>query len=515
MSTEDTPPAAGGENSSDHTPETTARRRRSPLIAASVAAAVLLAGGGAAYWASTASGGGESGAGARPEGGPPPLALDGHAQETGSHNGIAPGEPDPRGAGYRAAAELPEGPSSAPVYQPRGEVSQEAVARLAKALDLPGKVRSDGASWKVGGLTRDARSPVLEVAKGGSGAWTYSQYGTPGGTGCAETAPKGGGNGSQVGGPGCPEGGDTSAQNDSGTKDAVSPEKAKQAAQPVLEALGQKDAQLDASGLSGAVRTVSAAPVVGGLPTYGWQSDIRIGSDGQVVGGSGQLARPVKGDTYPVQSAEKTLERLNAAHRGAKNSGTGGCATAEPRKKQGTDATSVEPCADNAAARKPADVTGAVFGLSAQYVNGRQALVPSWLYKVQRAGGGTVTHPAVDPKYVKDGDGGTPSGPAQPPNSGSGEPSGKAGAMGLESYEVSADGKALKLHFWGGVCSTYSATAEQTGESVKAEVIGKDKKPNQICVKMAKQFTQTVPLEKPLAGRDVIDASTGKEVPAK
>ncbi|MFH8406095.1 hypothetical protein ACH4FX_15130 [Streptomyces sp. NPDC018019] len=505
MSTEDTPPASGGENSTDDTQETTARRRRSTLIAASVAVAVLVAGGGAAYWASTASGGDSAPAGARPEGGPPPLALDGHTQGTGSRTGIAPGEPNPQGAGYRAIGTLPDGPSSAPVYQPRGQVDQEAVARLAKALDLPGKVRSDGGSWKVGGLTRDARSPVLQVAKGGSGAWTYSQYGTPDGTGCAETAPAKGADGSQASGPGCPTGG-TSGQGDGG-KDAVTPEKAEQAAQPVLAALGQQNAELDASGLSGAVRTVSANPVIGGLPTYGWQSDIQVGSDGQVVGGSGQLAQPVKGDTYPVQSATKTLERLNAAHGGA-NSGTGGCATAEPQKK--ADGQGVEPCAGNAAARKPADVTGAVFGLSMQYVGGRQALVPSWLYKVRQTGAGTVTHPAVDPKYVKDGGGSTS---AQPP--GSGKPSGKAGAMSLESYSLGADGKSLKLHFWGGVCSTYSASAEQTGKSVKAEVIGKEKKPDQICVKMAKLFTQTVPLDKPLAGRDVIDASTGKEVPAK
>ncbi|CAM5688215.1 MULTISPECIES: hypothetical protein [Streptomyces] len=503
MSTEDTSPASGGEHSTDDTQETTARRRRSPLIAASVAAAVLLAGGGAAYWASTASGGGDSGAGARPEGGPPPLALDGYAtgKGTGSHSGIAPGEPDPSGSGYRATGKLPDGPSSAPVYQPRGQVSQEAVARLAKALDLPGQVRSDGDSWKVGGLTRDARSPVLQVAKSGSGAWTYSQYGTPNGTGCAESGK--GSDSSQASGPGCRTG------DESGEKGAVSPEKAKQAAQPVLAALGQKDAKLDASGLSGAVRTVSANPVIGGLPTYGWQSDIQVGSDGQVVGGSGQLAQPVKGDTYPVQSAEKTLERLNATHGGA-NSGIGGCATAEPQKQDKAGGQDVEPCVGNASARKPADVTGAVFGLSMQYVGGRPALVPSWLYTVQRAGGGTVTHPAVDPKYVKKGDGGTS---AQPPDSG--KPSGKAGAMSLESYSLGADGKSLKLHFWGGVCSVYSATVEQTGKSVKAEVIGKDKKPNQICVKMAKEFTQTVPLDKPLAGRDVIDASSGKEVPAK
>ncbi|MEU2793912.1 hypothetical protein [Streptomyces sp. NPDC007100] len=514
MSTEDTPPASGGENSSHDTQETTARRRRSPLIVASMAAAVLLVGGGAAYWASSASGGGESGVGAAAKNTPPPLALDGYAQGGGSRSGIAPGEPDPTGAGYRATGTLPKGPGSAPVYQPKGEVSQAAVARLAEALGLDGKVRSDGNSWKVGGLTRDARSPVLQVAKSGSGAWTYSQYGTPNGTGCAETAPAKGAGGSQASGPGCPshQGGDASTQDDGSGKGAVSQEKAKQAAQPVLDALGQKDAKLDASGLSGAVRTVSANPVVGGLPTYGWQSDIQVGSDGQVVGGSGQLAQPVKGDTYPVQSAAKTLERLNQTHGGA-NSGTGGCATAEPQKQDGKDA---EPCAGSASARKPAEVTGAVFGLAVQYVNGRQALVPSWLYQVRQPGGGTVTHPAVDPAYVKGGNGGSGgsgSGTAQPPDSG--KPSGKAGAMGLESYAVSPDGKSLTLYFWGGVCSTYSATAVQTGSSVQAEVIGKEKKPNQICVKMAKLFTQTVPLDKPLAGRDVIDASTGKEVPQK
>ncbi|TJZ50907.1 hypothetical protein FCH28_20555 [Streptomyces piniterrae] len=509
MNTEDTP----------DTPDTPAgahpaeRRRRTPVIVASMAAAVLLAGGGAAYWASSASGGGDSGTHAAAQGDPPPLALDGYAG-----GGIAAGEPNPQGAKYRAVKKLPGGPKSAPVYRPKGQISQASVERLAKALDVAGKVRSEGNTWKVGGVTQDARHPVLQVSKTGSGSWTYSQYGTPGGTNCALPSSPKAGAGDDVpvssSRPGCPSyrgGGDASTEDDGSGKGAVSPEKAKQAVRPVLKALGQQDAKLDASGLSGAVRIVTADPVLGGLPTYGWQSDLQVGSDGQVVGGSGQLADPVKGATYPVLGADKTLDRLNSRGGGANRpgceaphtakSGDGGIAPCEPSPTR---------------AQKPAEVTGAVFGLAVQYVNGGPALVPSWLYTVRQPGAGdgpdatsTVAHPAVNPKYLahRD-DGGTSQSPARPQ-----KPSGKPGAMALEEYSVGGDGKTLTLHFWGGVCSTYSVSAEESGGSVRTKVVGKDKKPGQICVKIAKEFTKTVTLEKPLDGRKVIDASTGRAVP--
>ncbi|WP_347404536.1 hypothetical protein [Streptomyces sp. MST-110588] len=45
------------------------------------------------------------------------------------------------------------------------------------------------------------------------------------------------------------------------------------------------------------------------------------------------------------------------------------------------------------------------------------------------------------------------------------------------------------------------------------QVVAKDKKPHQVCVKIAKQFTRTVTLEKPLAGREVVDASDGQTLP--
>ena len=74
--------------------------------------------------------------------------------------------------------------------------------------------------------------------KTGSGAWTYSRYGTPGGTNCALPAsPKGGrartGDGAAPSSrPGCPSyrgGGDVTTEDDSSGKGAVSPKKAKQA----------------------------------------------------------------------------------------------------------------------------------------------------------------------------------------------------------------------------------------------------------------------------------------------
>ncbi|MFD8548901.1 hypothetical protein [Streptomyces sp. NPDC059649] len=500
----------------EDTPDTThpkERTRRTRLVVASMAAAVLVAGGGAAYWASSASGGDGSGPGSG-QGNPPPLALDGY-----SGGSIAAGEPNPQGAKYRAVAKLPNGPGSAPVYRPKGEISRESVERLAKALDVAGKVRSEGTTWKVGEVTPDARGPILQVNKTGSGAWTFSQYGTPGGTNCALPAsPKGKTGQEQPGGggpssrPGCPSyrgGGDIATQDDGSGAGAVSQEKAKQVVRPVLKALGQEDAAVDASGLSGAVRIVTANPVLGGLPTYGWQSDLQVGSDGQVVGGSGQLAKPVKGAVYPVLNADKTLARLNSGD-GRKPAPC----PSTPGRKGGPDGKGdqIAPCEpDPTKGQRPAEVTGAVFGLAVQYVDGGQALVPSWLFKVRQPGTGngpdstttTVTHPAVDPKYVAHKE------PTSKP------PSGKPGAMALESYDIGDGGRKLTVHFWGGVCSVYSVSVEESATAVKTKVVGRDKKPGQICVKIAREFTKTVELQKPLDGRKVIDVSTGESVPKR
>ncbi|MGW1839316.1 hypothetical protein [Streptomyces sp. NPDC002067] len=495
-------------NSEDTTPESTGatRSRRNRVAVVSVAAAVLVAGGGAAYWASAAGGDGPE---HRTAGGPPPLVLDGY-QGRGQ---IAAGEPNPQGAAYRPVKALPDGPGAAPVYRPRGGIAPDAVKRLAKALDVAGKVRSEGTTWKVGGPARDGRGPVLTVSKTGSGSWTFSAYGTPGGTNCALPAsPGGGADGGASQAPGCPSyrgGPDAATRDDGSGAGAVSQRAAERAVRPVLAALGQSDARLDAHGLSGAVRTVRADPVLGGLPTYGWQSDLQVGADGQVVGGSGQLARPVKGAQYPVLSAERTLARLNSRD-GSHTPGDCPSSDAAPESSGGI--ARCEPAPTRA--QQPARVTGAVFGLSVQYVSGGQALVPSWLFEVRQPGAGdgpdaasTVAHPAVQPQYLTH--------PGDGPAKGSAAPSGQPGAMAAEAYAVSDGGRKLTLHFWGGVCSTYTVRVRESDAAVRTEITGKEKEPGRLCVKSAKEFTRSVTLKAPLDDRKVLDASTGEPVPAQ
>lgn len=466
-------------------------RRRSPLVAASVAAAVLLAGGGGAYWASTASGGGSgTGSGAAAgDGTPPPLNLDAHTD--GDAPGIAPGEPDPNGGvTYRAGGKLPQGPRSAHVYRASGTVTAAEVARLAEALGVPGKPRAEGEAWKAGG-TKDGSGPVLQVDRRAPGTWTFAKYGPHGGDGCAKPDK-------------CPG----TSYEPGGGGPAVSEKAAKEAAAPVLEALGQDDAQLDARQLMGAVRVVNADPEVGGLPTYGWATGVQIGPDGEPVGGSGRLKSPAKGAEYPVISADEALKELNRSGQGAGKTGIGGCATPVPHGDgNGAGAKDESPCGPGGrpAAPEPVTVGGAVFGLSAQYVDGRQALVPSWLFEVRPGGGAqpfTITHPAVDPDYLA-------KPPASPAPSASGEP--RTPPRQVTSY--GADGRRLTLHFWGGVCSEYAAKASEKNGTVEVGITETNPDPGRACIMVAKELKETVTLDKPLDGRKVVDARSGETVP--
>ncbi|MFC9426118.1 hypothetical protein [Streptomyces sp. NPDC056987] len=502
------------------------RGRRSPFTVAAVAAAVLIAGGGGAYFATSAfgsSGGGTDdsagGTGDTGDGNPPLLALDAPAAGAGAAPGgsagspppaIAPGEPDPSGVVYRAAGKLPAGPDTARVYRTSGPVPAADVARLAKAFGMTGAPRSDGTSWKVG-TDKDGSGPLLRVAKQAPGAWTFAEFGAvPGGDNCLKgTKCPGGGGGSFA--PGSEEG-------------AVGEAAAKKAAAPMLKALGQDDADIDASGLMGAVRVVTADPVIGGLPTYGWSTAIQVSPDGRVTGGYGQLTTPERGDAYPVISAEEALKELNRAADGAgPGSGAGrigGCATPVPlddgTARTGADVPPALPCAPKsgtAADPHSAEITQAVFGLAAHSVDGRRALVPSWLFEVASEDGAlpyTVTHPAVAPKFLKKA---APE-PVPPHKELPGAP-GKDGpgtvpTQHATSYETA--GRTLTLHFTGGVCDTYGATADESGTAVKVKVVVTDPDPERLCVAMAKEQSVEVTLDKPLGDRQVVDAKTGEKI---
>ncbi|MFD3456012.1 hypothetical protein ACFWVC_28010 [Streptomyces sp. NPDC058691] len=473
-------------------------RRRSPWAVTVVAAAVLAAGGGGAYWAASdaqggtprAAGGGVNGGGATAS--PPPLELDGTV-----HGPV--GEPALKAA-------LPAGPSSAAVQRP-GTVSRAAVEKLARALGVPGTVRSDHGVWRAGG-TPDGGGPALRVSRQAPGDWAYSRYAAspqkkrflaPGG-------------------------------------DAVSEERALREAAPVLAALGLKDARTDASESAGALRKVTADPKVAGLPTHGWLTALTVGHDG-VVAAHGMMAPLTRGDTYPVVSAKESLEQL-------RHSGTGGdlglrnCPTVIPQKSRapGEDPALPRqlPCVPSGP--RGQEARGAEFGLSAQFVAGRRALVPSWLFTLAQPGvRGTwvLAQPAVDPAYVRSGPRGRVPAPSQTVPGSPGSPGlpGSPGSSGLpgpgttprtgtgtetgtakvESYAVE-DSK-LTLVFWGGVCSSYAATADDSGRVVEVRVTSVEKNPGSACILIAKKFTRTVPLDRPLGDRKVVDLHDGSTVP--
>lgn len=458
-------------------------RRRTPAIIASVAAAVLLIGGGGAWLASNASSGSGGGATSGAPGGddtPPQLALDGYSESTaGGGNGIAPGEPNPYGATYRVGGPLPAGPGKAPVYRARGEVTQADVARLAKALGVEGTPVAQGEAWKIGG--QDGSGPSLRVNKQAPGSWTFSRY-APGTDNCKGT--------------------DTCTAPQSGGT-PVSEEAAEKAAAPVLKAVGQDGAKHDASQVMGAQRVVNADPAVGGLPTHGWTTGINVGSDGEVVGGSGQLRTPVKGDTYPVVGAEKALELMNGQPKNDHRMGIGGCASPVPLKDR-LEQPCEQPSSGGASGQDTVTVESAVFGLAAHLVDGRQALVPSWLFEVTAPGAKdpfTVTYPAVEPKYLASPE------PSEP----SDRPTAAPGPREVKVDGYRAEGSELTVTFTGGVCADYDVKASEKGDEVTVSVTSTPW-PDKICVMIAKQFQETVRLDEPLGDRAVVNAD-GKAVP--
>ncbi|GAA1039972.1 hypothetical protein [Streptomyces murinus] len=431
-------------------------RRRSRAVVLSALAAVLLIGGGGAYVAASDGPGGRTAPTAADSTTPPPLALD-----DGS---------DPYGAHYVAQGALPEGPGSAAVYGAGAEVRADQVLRLAKALGVSGTPVAEGHGWRIGG--KDGSGPTLQVNRDAPGSWTFSRY-APGTDDCKK-------------GPLCATGpvGPTGAP--------VSAAVAERAAAPVLRAAGLEGARTDAGQVMGKQRVVTADPVVGGLPTTGWATGLTISGQGEAVGGHGLLSTPVKGATYPVLDAKKTLALMNAAPKGDHRMGAGGCAS------PGRFATRLEgPCGQASPGSGTATVTvdKAVFGLAAHSVGGRQTLVPSWLFGTRDSG--TVSYPAVDPRYL------TSSAPSGSPTAAPG------GSVKVTGY--TADDRSLTVSFYGGLCADYSVAARESATRVTVTVT-EHRQEGKICPMIAKEFTRTVRLKAPVDGRAVVGAD-GTRIP--
>ncbi|MEU4357641.1 hypothetical protein [Streptomyces virginiae] len=470
---------------------TSGTRRRPAWVVGSIAAAVLLVGGGTAYWASAAQGDGGS---ARRTGDSAASAPRDAGDPSGP--GIAPGEPDPSGAGvvYRADVKLPEAPATAPAYSVSGEIAQAEVARLAAALGISGAPRLEGDVW-LAGEAADGSGPRLTVARTAPGTWNFNRF---------QAGGDGAGNGA---GDDCVRGKDTcgpatlprDAGGTGGSGKPVSEEAAKAAAGPVLAALGQGGAKLDARLTQGAVRVVSADPVVGGLPTQGWSTKVSVGADGSVVGGNGELKAPVRAADQPVVGAVETLARLNArSGGGGGNPEPSGCASAAPLAADPAGgATDTVPCNPEPRPMKPPrteTVKGAVLGLVPGTVEGSRGLVPAWLFEVagrDGAPGHTVAEPASAQQST---------------------PGPKDGRT-VPGFSYKEDDRKLTVNFWGSVCSTYAVEAREQAESVLVKITDTPNKPGQACIMLAEERSLSVTLKEPLGDRKVLDATTGKPLP--
>lgn len=474
-----------------------AARRRPVWVVGSIAAAVLLTGGGTAYWASTAHGEARTGDSAASA----PRAL-----PTPPGPGIAPGEPDPSGGGvtYTADVPLPDGPATAPAFTAGGEVTSAEVARLAAALGISGAPRLVGETWQAGEIA-DGSGPRLTVNLKAPGTWNFSRF-------------QGGGTGEGGTGDDCVRGKDTCGpatlpqdlgQEHGGTTGTpVSEEAAKAAAAPVLAAVGQGSAALDARIAQGSVRLVTADPVIGGLPTQGWSTRIGVGVDSLVVSGSGELKAPVRAAEQPVIGAVDALARLNDKSRGsgATDPGPSGCATSVPLTPDSPDgATDTLPCNPEPRPMKPTrteSVRGAELGLVPGTVQAGRGLVPAWLFEVAGKSGGpghTVAQPA---SLTQEAPPLLPT-PVDPPAKGQTVP----------GFSYSSADRTLTVNFWGGVCSTYALEVREQPESVMVRITDTPNKPGQACILIAEEMTVTATLQQPLGDRKVIDATNGKAVP--
>ncbi|MFG1806518.1 hypothetical protein [Streptomyces sp. NPDC049040] len=503
------------------------------LTVALVAAAVLAAAGGGAYWAVSADGGGK------------PAAT--HPGASTSLTAVAPEGEDPAGpgaaaagGGYRLTGTLPaDGPASAPLYRPDGGADKAAVGRLATLLGLTGPVVADSGSWRVG--SADGTGPALLVSQDAPGTWSYARNGqaAPGaGTFVPPALPKvpppsDGGAADQGSTSHRATGSGTAA--DGGTA-PVSGQRAEAVAAPVLDGLGLSGARVDATRTAGSTRTVTADPVVGGLPTHGWETGLEVGPDGRITGGHGRLSALAEGGSLPVITADQAYRNLSSArvmqpdHRmscqvpmpdqGRTQAGGNAAGPTVSPTYPGQDKTLPHSVPCVAPHVPPTDITGAEFGLATQFAAGGQALVPAWLFTAVPEGGtagSVIAQQAVDPADLPGGrDGGnapggpSPASPATPP-----APAGPPSADGSHRSAVSGyrlHGSSLTLTFWGGVCETYRGSAMETADQVRVTVIGTVKDPGAACPAISKSQTTTVALDGPLAGRTVVDAVSGAPV---
>jgi hypothetical protein len=496
-------------------PSSELRRRLVPPLVAVTVLAVLLGGG----YALRGSTGAASGSGT-----PTVLRLaDYHPPTAGN----------PADNFLRLTIELPDGPAEAAVRWLAPPQGAE-VERLAKALGLRGHLTTTGG---VSTYTTDTAS--LRVQLGAGGQWQYARAAFLDGTFACPRHPTSASPsaddpsltvGCDVGVP-VPLGGDPTSTGPaprSGraikTLAITSPEAARAAARPVLEAVGIDPRNAEVRTGQG---VVAADPTVERLPTDGLTTTVRV-TGTRVSSAAGYLGGSQAGSTYPVISARAARRQL----------------VRTPMVRRLIACPEPQPAGnDPMICGGPITVTGARFGLSLHEENGRPLLVPSWLFDV-RGSDNPLSVVAVDPRYLAappiataggstpgstgsgSGSGGSGSGgstgtvvpPVAPssdpepsdPEPSDPEPSDPALAPVSRFSSVTPSGTGLNVTFTGGVraCFSYTVVPTETNRQVSLSLVEATSSTKR-CIEMAQVYERHVALAAPLGTRQVVDGRTG------
>jgi hypothetical protein len=162
---------------------------------------------------------------------------------------------------------------------------------------------------------------------------------------------------------------------------------AQAAAAPVLRASGVAAAPLRITTI-GWYTFVSADPTVDGLATAGFSTTIGVGPGDRIDQASGWLSRPSAGVVYPLVGAARAFGELKASTHPVNGHPPEVMCPLNPDVLCGTPGPI-----------RLVEVTGAVYGLSLSYANGKPVLVPAWLFSVA---GSSIRVPevAIDPRYL-------------------------------------------------------------------------------------------------------------------
>ncbi|MGD9957739.1 MAG: hypothetical protein AB7O74_08595 [Candidatus Nanopelagicales bacterium] len=434
-------------------------------------------------------------------------------------------------SGWTLSGSLPAGPGTGPVLRFTGAPGEDDVRALAAALGLSASPDTRAHGWIV-----DGPGGELRVRNDASGQWSFSR-----GTDCPSYYVDVDNDGpDSVVSCAVAEGpGDGTATD----LPLVTDDAALAAAAPVLSAAGVDAAPrvLDgARGPAGTTTTVGADPTVADLPTYGLQTLVDVDADG-VSGAMGWLGDLEPSGDYPVISAQDAFDRLAAMPRPLAEMA---CPSIAPGPMETPGEVPGDDPLPGCGGFEPPVITGAVFGLTVSWEDGTAILVPAWLFTVQGwddplaqvavadqyladptpapepttgTGGGSAVPPdpgqtdtPVEPPSVEPGDPGTSGGGSD----GSGGEPVAPGSPAVEKAYVDSDGRTLALTGWGGVCSEFTAIADESATTVKVQVVERSTLgPDGACVDMAQEWKAVVELDAPLGDREIVDATTGLPVP--